>query len=169
MMKAIGKYIFLLLLLLGGCNADLYSKKWAKTNLEGKEAIAAVKGFMELGYLENRGMVFGFLNNKNNLMQKNFLLGLRILILIAVTIIVIVKRRKSFLFLLPLIIIMAGAGGNIFDQFAYKYVIDFIHIHGGNLIEWPFYFNLADTYICIGIGLLILNPPGQKPHTSPAK
>jgi len=47
-------------------------------------------------------------------------------------------------------LIWAGGIGNIIDRFLYGHVIDFIKI--GN---WPV-FNLADSFISIGAGLLII-------------
>ena len=39
-----------------------------------------------------------------------------------------------------------GAAGNLIDPFLYGYVVDFIHIKAGNVLNWPFYFNVAGTY-----------------------
>ncbi|MGP6156050.1 MAG: signal peptidase II [Vulcanimicrobiaceae bacterium] len=47
--------------------------------------------------------------------------------------------------------IVGGAIGNIVDRFHYRYVVDFI-----DLRWWPV-FNVADSCITIGVGLLILS------------
>jgi signal peptidase II len=49
-----------------------------------------------------------------------------------------------------------GAVGNLIDTFTGGYVVDFIHIHAGRFLDWPFFFNLADAYVCIGAGILVL-------------
>jgi signal peptidase II len=49
-----------------------------------------------------------------------------------------------------------GAIGNLIAPFLYGYVVDFIHIQAGNVLNWPFYFNLADAFITIGMILLII-------------
>jgi signal peptidase II len=67
-----------------------------------------------------------------------------------------INRNKSFLFLLPFLLFWAGAIGNLIDPFIYGYVVDFIHIRAGSLINWPFYFNLADAYITIAIPILLI-------------
>lgn len=52
-------------------------------------------------------------------------------------------------------LIIAGAFGNIIDRFAYGHVVDFILFHTGT---WSFaVFNLADSFITIGAGLVILD------------
>lgn len=52
-------------------------------------------------------------------------------------------------------LIISGALGNLIDRFAYGHVIDFLQFHTQT---WSFaIFNLADSFISIGVGLLILN------------
>lgn len=54
-----------------------------------------------------------------------------------------------------LAIVMGGALGNVVDRIRLGYVVDFIKVHYG---DWVFpAFNLADTAITIGAGLLILD------------
>ena len=50
-------------------------------------------------------------------------------------------------------LIVGGAWGNIVDRIRYGAVLDFLDFHYENL-HWPA-FNLADTFICIGAGILI--------------
>ncbi|MBB3946777.1 signal peptidase II [Rhizobium skierniewicense] len=52
-------------------------------------------------------------------------------------------------------LIIAGAAGNIFDRFLYGHVIDYILFHTQT---WSFaVFNLADSFITIGAGCVILD------------
>ena len=49
--------------------------------------------------------------------------------------------------------------GNLLDRFRFKYVVDFLDVYvtfGGREHHWPA-FNVADSAICIGIGLLFLD------------
>ena len=156
MHKNIVKYVLLIALLIGGCAADMASKKWAKDNLKDKHGITIIHGLTELGFAENRGMVFGILNNGKTGVHSYFLLGVRILILIGVCGFLVVKRREPVWFHVPFILIVAGAWGNILDSLTAGHVVDFIHIHALNLLDWPFLFNIADAYICVGIGFLII-------------
>ncbi|MBP5215043.1 MAG: signal peptidase II [Alphaproteobacteria bacterium] len=50
--------------------------------------------------------------------------------------------------------IIGGAWGNIIDRIHYGAVLDFLDFHYENL-HWPA-FNFADTFICIGAGILIV-------------
>lgn len=52
-------------------------------------------------------------------------------------------------------LIIAGAAGNIFDRFLYGHVVDYILFHTDT---WSFaVFNLADSFITIGAGCVILD------------
>lgn len=52
-------------------------------------------------------------------------------------------------------LIIAGAAGNIFDRFLYGHVIDYILFHTDT---WSFaVFNLADSFITVGAGCVILD------------
>lgn len=47
--------------------------------------------------------------------------------------------------------IVAGAAGNLYDRVFYGYVVDFLDFR-----VWPV-FNVADTFICVGIFLITLS------------
>ena len=54
-------------------------------------------------------------------------------------------------------LIAGGALGNLFDRFFRGgLVVDFLDFHWFNRFHWPT-FNIADTGICIGVGLIILD------------
>jgi signal peptidase II len=57
---------------------------------------------------------------------------------------------------------LGGALGNITDRLRFGYVVDYLDIH-----VWPV-FNLADTAIVIGAGLLVLALRGG-PTTGPTR
>ena len=50
--------------------------------------------------------------------------------------------------------IIGGAVGNIFDRIRYGAVIDFLDFHIKEY-HWPA-FNVADSFICLGVGILLL-------------
>jgi signal peptidase II len=59
---------------------------------------------------------------------------------------------------LALGLVLGGALGNIYDGFTIKMVRDFIEVDLG--VRWfdPFpIFNIADSAICVGVGLLVLS------------
>jgi signal peptidase II len=154
--KPLLKYLVILLVMIGGCSADYQSKIWAKDHLKNKPAITIVKNFVDLGFTENRGMIFGILNGKMPRFGGIVTMVFRLAVLFVLMLFIWTSRRKPFLFLLPFLLFCVGALGNLIDPFIYGYVIDFIHIQAGNVLNWPFYFNLADAFITIGLFLLLM-------------
>jgi signal peptidase II len=56
--------------------------------------------------------------------------------------------------------IVGGAIGNVVDRLHYGYVIDFIDFYR----IWPNIFNVADSCITVGVGLLLLSSLVTRRH-----
>ncbi|MBN1324905.1 MAG: signal peptidase II [Alphaproteobacteria bacterium] len=56
---------------------------------------------------------------------------------------------------IPIAFIVGGALGNLIDRIRFGAVVDFLDFHVGGL-HWPA-FNIADTFIAIGVGLYIIS------------
>ena len=60
-------------------------------------------------------------------------------------------------------LIMGGAIGNVIDRIRFGFVVDFLDVSGPHFflgsmkINFPWIFNVADSAICIGVVLLILD------------
>lgn len=99
----------------------------------------------------NLGVAFSLLSG----MEREFIIGMRIVI---VGFVIWLWRRtppdRSFTHL-GFALIIAGAIGNLIDGFLYGHVVDYILFHTAT---WSFaVFNLADSFISIGAGLVILD------------
>jgi signal peptidase II len=157
MKKIFIKYALFFLVLLVGLGADFFSKERARHTLDNKPPVSAIQGFLDLGFIENRGMVFGILNRESHAHAFiSFVTWVRVAVCIGVSVFIVMKRQMPFFFLLPFLFIWMGAIGNLIDSFRLGYVVDFIHIHAGKTLDWPFFFNVADAYVCIGAGMLIV-------------
>jgi len=156
MKKQFGKFILLFIILLTGFAADYFTKQWAVNTIKDRRMKTIVNGFVEISYTENRGMVFGVLNEKASLPKHYILTGLTLISILLIIYIIWRIRRMPFLYHLPFFIILAGAFGNLIDKIKVGHVVDFIHIHFRNILNWPFLFNVADIWICIGGVLLII-------------
>ena len=75
-------------------------------------------------------------------------------IIIAILLYYLLRRAKSYE-RTPLIFIVGGALGNLIDRIRFGAVIDFLDFHIGGA-HWPA-FNIADSFITIGVCLYILN------------
>ncbi|MCX7013234.1 MAG: signal peptidase II [Candidatus Sumerlaeota bacterium] len=70
---------------------------------------------------------------------------------------------------LALSLILGGAAGNLVDRFRFGEVVDFVEVHFEFLNwSWPT-FNLADSAICVGMGLLLFATvfPRKSPEEQP--
>jgi len=156
MLKQFLKFLFLFIILLMGCIADLHTKKWAMENLKENPTMTIVDGYLEFSYTENSGMVFGLLNDSKSMLQHTLLIGLTIISIIIMGFIIVRLRKLPFFYHLPFFIILSGACANLIDRIRSGNVVDFIHIQFKDMIDWPFLFNVADALICIGGVLLFV-------------
>jgi len=156
MKGTLAKYAVLIIVAAGAWGADWYTKMWAQHHLKGMPPVIAVPGVVDLGYSENRGMVFGIMNDSRGPKFAPVLQYVRMVIFGAVTLFIVFNRARPCLFLLPFLLVWAGAVGNLVDSFSRGYVVDFIHLRMGRADVWPFLFNLADAYLVAGMGLLLI-------------
>jgi signal peptidase II len=111
---------------------------------------------LELTRLHNKGAAFSFLSDASG-WQHYLFLGLAVLVSVGI-IIWLLRLRTSDGALLAggLALILGGALGNAIDRLLRGHVVDFIHFHWFERWYFPA-FNVADTAITIGAGLLILD------------
>ena len=99
--------------------------------------------WLNLVYVENKGISFGILSKLNI----SFYLGL-VSFLISFYIIYLLKKSEKLIEKIALSLILGGAVGNGLDRVIREYVIDFIDISLNNY-HWPA-FNIADSSITVG-------------------
>ena len=63
--------------------------------------------------------------------------------------------EQQHLFCLGLALVLGGALGNLYDRVTLGYVVDFLFFHYQEYY-WPA-FNVADSAICVGVALLIVD------------
>ena len=114
----------------------------------------AVTSFFNLTLVYNKGAAFSFLAAESGWQRYFFtVLGLAA----AAYIVYLLKRHASQkLFCLALSLIMGGALGNVIDRLRYGHVIDFLDFHYQDIYHFAA-FNIADSAICIGAALFILD------------
>ena len=113
----------------------------------------AVTSFFNLVLAYNTGAAFSFLANESGWQRHLFTV---IGILAALFIIyLIISNSAQRLFCTALALILGGAIGNVIDRIMYGHVIDFLDFYYART-HFPA-FNLADSAICLGAGLFILD------------
>lgn len=101
----------------------------------------------------NKGAAFSFLADAGG-WQRGFFIVLTLAIS-SVLIWMLRNNRGNRLLSIALALVIGGAFGNLYDRIAYGHVVDFIQWHVAGYY-WPA-FNVADSCICIGAGLLIFD------------
>jgi signal peptidase II len=131
---------------------DQASKLAIASRLALHEAIP-ITPFFSLVHWQNPGAAFSLFAD-----QPGWQRGFFIFIALAATVVIFTLLRRTRgrpLFCAALALILGGAVGNVIDRFAYGHVVDFLLFHWR---DW-FYpaFNVADSGITVGAGLLILD------------
>ena len=111
----------------------------------------AVTGFFNLVLVFNRGAAFSFLADAPG-WQRPFFIAVA-LIAAAIVSWMLWRYPARRLLCAALALILGGALGNLWDRVAFGHVVDFLDFHAMGW-HWPA-FNIADSAISVGAGLLI--------------
>ncbi|MEW6304840.1 MAG: signal peptidase II [Verrucomicrobiota bacterium] len=123
-----------------------------------------VPGFFKFVHWGNTGAAWSILRGNNELLS--------IISLLALMGLVIWRRHfdgNTVLGACGLGLLFGGIVGNVIDRIVHKHVIDFIYFYvqtrSGREVGFPA-FNVADSAICIGVGLLFVLS-FQREHAAP--
>lgn len=164
-----------------GLTLDLWTKWYAfeklvyevvRTN-DGSQVVARpphrlIPGWLEFNAHTNDGAVFGFGQG-----QRWLFVVISIAAIAFLTYLFATSRRQAFYqFILGLL--LAGVLGNMYDRVRFGYVRDMIHALPA--INWPatqqpvfpWIFNVADSLLCVGVGLMVLYSFVHHPRQHPA-
>jgi signal peptidase II len=130
--------------------------------------IVVIDGFFKFVHWGNTGAAWSLFNQ---FAGSNQLLAIFALVALLVLFLTRHHFDSHTLFgQLSLGLIFGGIAGNLLDRFLHKHVVDFIYFYlsrrGGGEIGFPA-FNVADSAICTGVGLLFLLS-WQKDRTAPS-
>jgi signal peptidase II len=132
---------------------DLWTKALIQARFQLFETLPLIPG-IALTYVRNKGAAFSLLATAPESLRRPFFL----LITVAATIAVIYYLRqtpmKDWMTRLALGLVAGGAIGNALDRIRYNEVVDFIEVGVRSVYTWPI-FNVADSAVCIGVGLLL--------------
>jgi signal peptidase II len=101
----------------------------------------------------NTGAAFSFLAGASG-WQREFFIVLTVVIS-CVLLWMLKNNRANRVLSVALALVIGGAFGNLYDRVLHGYVIDFVQWHAAGYY-WPA-FNIADSAICLGAGLLIFD------------
>lgn len=113
------------------------------------EPITIIKNFFYLTYVQNKGAAFSILTG-----ERLFLIIISIIIIIYLLNYTKKNKPETKLEYLAISLVIGGSLGNLIDRIVRGSVIDFLDF---NIFGYDFpVFNLADTFITIGVILLLI-------------
>ena len=128
---------------------DLISKYIIVKSIGLHEAIMVIRNFLNITYVRNTGVAFSMFPHNRYLV-----LVISLFIIIGIIYYVYKSKVNNKLEKVGYSLIIGGAISNFIDRLIHGYVIDFIDVKIFNY-DYPI-FNLADTFIVIGVILLII-------------
>ncbi|MFZ5644422.1 MAG: signal peptidase II [Bacillota bacterium] len=108
-------------------------------------SIPVIPNIFHITYIHNPGAAFGMLANRTS-----FFIAVSLIVIAGIVFFHLRAGVKRGIMPIATGFVVGGAAGNLIDRIRFGSVVDFI-----DLRVWPV-FNLADTAIVIGAGLLII-------------
>ncbi|MGE3465970.1 MAG: signal peptidase II [Pyrinomonadaceae bacterium] len=145
---------------------DQSSKAWAVSRLKFGDNMPVISGFLNFAYAQNTGVAFSMLDDHGDAGRW----GLSAVAMVAGVLVLYFfwrTPRSDDRILGSLALLLAGIIGNVVDRIRLGYVIDFIDVQFGS---WHYpTFNVADSAIVAGAGLLILDMFLSKRKSEPSE
>lgn len=144
---------------------DQATKEWVRAVFSLHEKVPVIPGFFDLTYIRNTGAAWGMFSGQT--------WALSLLAIVMLVLLVVFRHRlmpPGLLNRVALGLLCGGIVGNLLDRLRLDYVTDFLDFYVGDW-HWPA-FNVADSAICIGVGLYVLGSflartPTPKPELPP--
>ncbi len=151
------EYIIYSAIILGGILIDQLSKFLVFKFMHIGQSIPLIKGFLHITYTTNDGAAFGMMDN-----ARWIFMVVSIVAILAFAAYLYLGHADNMLYAVSLGMVISGGIGNMIDRLGIGFyvnpvtemgeVIDFIDFCG----IWDAIFNGADSFVCVGAGLLIL-------------
>ncbi len=142
--------IISVVLMVAAVGLDQLSKYLVVANMGLHESVDIIPGVLRFTYIQNDGAAFGSMDE-----HRWVFMVLSSVAIIGILVYLFWKKPQDKLLLSSLILITGGGVGNMIDRVALGYVIDFIDFCAFPKI-WMWIFNIADSCVCIGAGLMAL-------------
>lgn len=133
---------------------DQLTKMLVAGSLHLYESREIIPGFFNLVYVTNSGAAFSMLADVDSPWRHYFFLCIGAAALIGLSVVYWKLRNVNNLYSWPLALIAGGAAGNLLDRIRFGSVVDFLDFYVGRY-HWPA-FNIADSAICVGVGLFLI-------------
>ena len=134
---------------------DQWTKGIITRTFDVHQSSSVIGGLFDLTYVRNSGAAFGLFASVDSSIKAVILNSVAVLVFVVVSAYALRSSHKSVRLQVGFSLILGGAIGNLMDRARFGYVVDFLDFSiSGH--HWPA-FNVADSAICIGVGLLFLD------------
>ena len=154
---------FYLLIALVVVLLDRWTKHIVAKRISLYSHIQVIPSFFSLTHTENTGAAFSLFADSNAHWKTAMLIVFSAIALVVVSVLLWKNHHAHMTTGIGLSLIMGGALGNLWDRLARGRVVDFLLFYVKRY-QWPV-FNLADSAIVVGAGLLVLEILFAKSHT----
>ena len=134
---------------------DQLTKMMVHSTFDLDQSIRIINGFFSLTYVRNTGAAWGILGHARYTFRQLFFLSIPPLAVLIIVLFLYNLPETERLEIYALSLISGGAIGNYIDRLRFGYVVDFLDFHYRNIYHYPV-FNLADSSIVTGVGILTL-------------
>ncbi len=117
------------------------------------KSVPILDGFFHLTYVRNKGAAFGFLADAHSAFRIPFFVVVPLVALGVIGYLFRALKGEDRLMATALSLVLSGAIGNLIDRIRLGYVVDFLDFFWG-VYHYPA-FNVADSAICVGVGLMM--------------
>ncbi len=138
---------------------DQITKHLIEKNVRLYEVITIIPGFFNVTHVRNRGAAFSLFATMPDSFRSIFFITVSLVAVAAIAF--LITKTHERLLVIALSLIAGGAAGNVIDRIRYGEVVDFIQWYLKSHY-WPS-FNVADSAITVGVGLLAVDMLLQKP------
>ena len=138
--KSLEDYLLYSIIIAVGIILDQLTKFLSVKFLTLVDTVPIIKNVIHLTYVENTGAAFGMLKNHRWV----FIIGMLAYLYLG--------HAENKLYAISVAMVISGGIGNMIDRLALGYVVDFIDFR---LINFAV-FNGADSFVCVGAGMLVL-------------
>ena len=133
---------------------DRWTKHMVAQRIRALQHIQIIPGFFRITHTENTGAAFSLFADSTGPWKTGLLIAFSVIALVVVSVLLWKNHHAHVVTGIGLSLIMGGALGNLWDRVARGRVVDFLLFYVKRY-QWPV-FNLADSAIVVGAGLLML-------------
>jgi signal peptidase II len=144
--------------------SDQLTKAAVRATVPLYASVSVVPGLLNVTHIRNSGAAFGILNGSDFPLKTVVLGVIAMAALVGVGLYAAQLAHHQLAARVGLALILGGAAGNLVDRVVVGSVVDFVDVYWRTYHFWAF--NVADSAITVGVGIMILDMFGVSTHAS---